>query len=348
MPFGLRNASQTFQRFMDQVLRGLHFAYAYIADVLIASSSEEHLQHLKQIFDRFKEYGVIVNPSKYQLGGPSLQFLGPTVNKDGISPLESRVSAWSEECLTAFDHAKTDLANTTSLFHPKPGAVVSIMSDASDEFGHLRNLSLLVLCGPRCIEILSVGLKHVWLVSCQKFTDTLSAFRVPDVRFDNIHIDIVGPLPSPNNYSYMLTCIDRFTRWPEAIPMVDITAATVAQALVSGWVSLFGVPSIITTDRRSQFESSLWFNLMKLLGTTRIHTTSYHPQASGLIEWFHRHLKGALRAQSLSHSWSEALPLMLLGIRTAIKEDLQFSNAELVNGTTLRVPGELLSSCPYS
>ena len=47
MPFGLKNAAQTFQKFIDQVLRGLHFSYAYIDDVFIVSSSaEEHAQHL--------------------------------------------------------------------------------------------------------------------------------------------------------------------------------------------------------------------------------------------------------------------------------------------------------------
>ena len=51
MPFGLRNAPQTFQRFIDEVLRDLHFSYAYIDDVLIASSTpEEHKQHLKLVF----------------------------------------------------------------------------------------------------------------------------------------------------------------------------------------------------------------------------------------------------------------------------------------------------------
>ena len=90
MSFGLRNAAQTFQCFMDQVLRGLH---TYIDDVLIAiRNKEEHLQHLQQVFIRFKEYGVTINPDKCQLGVSSLQFLSHTVDKDGIRPLESKVS----------------------------------------------------------------------------------------------------------------------------------------------------------------------------------------------------------------------------------------------------------------
>ena len=52
MPFGLRNAAQTFQRFMDQVLRGLTFAYAYTDDVLIASATQaEQLEHLRTVFN---------------------------------------------------------------------------------------------------------------------------------------------------------------------------------------------------------------------------------------------------------------------------------------------------------
>ena len=51
MPFGLRNAEQTFQRFMNNVLQGLNFTYAYIHNLLIASSSpEEHLEHLRSVF----------------------------------------------------------------------------------------------------------------------------------------------------------------------------------------------------------------------------------------------------------------------------------------------------------
>lgn len=94
MPFGLRNAAQSFQRFIDEVLRGLSFAFAYIDDVLIASSnSEEHQDHLKQVFKRLKQYDIVVNPAKCELGVSTIQFLGHQVSKDGITPLPSKVKA---------------------------------------------------------------------------------------------------------------------------------------------------------------------------------------------------------------------------------------------------------------
>ena len=188
-----------------------------------------------------------------------------------------------------------------------------------------------------------------WTQSClqcqqskvQRHTVTpLSTFVSPKNRFDKIHLDIVGPLPPSNGYTYLLTCIDRFTRWPEAIPITNITAETVAQAFVSGWISRFGVPSTVTTDRGRQFESALWNKLMQLLGSKCIRTTSYHPIANGLIERFHRQLKASLKSHPNPTRWTDSLPMVLLGIRTALKDDIHCSAAELVYGTTLRLPGE--------
>ncbi|BHF77780.1 hypothetical protein SprV_0602089000 [Sparganum proliferum] len=94
MPFGLRNTSQTFQRFVDRVLRGLPFVYAYIDDLLVASSTaEEHMEHLATVFDRLQQFGVVLNPSKCVFGVPSLEFLGHLVDSHGIRPLPSKVAA---------------------------------------------------------------------------------------------------------------------------------------------------------------------------------------------------------------------------------------------------------------
>ena len=94
MPFDLRNAAQTFQHFINEVLRGLDFVYAYIDDLLIASSSEaKHLQHLEILFNRLSQYDVIINPSKCLFRAASLDFLGYRVSAAGIAPLPAKVKA---------------------------------------------------------------------------------------------------------------------------------------------------------------------------------------------------------------------------------------------------------------
>nr|VZI33377.1 unnamed protein product [Spirometra erinaceieuropaei] len=94
MPFRLRNSSKTFQRFVDRVLYGLPFVYAYIDDLLVVNSTtEEHLEHLATVFDRLQQFGVVLNPSKCVLGVPSLEVLGHLVDSQGIRPLPSKVAA---------------------------------------------------------------------------------------------------------------------------------------------------------------------------------------------------------------------------------------------------------------
>ncbi len=73
---------------------------------------------------------------------------------------------------------------------------------------------------------------------------------------------------------------------------------------------------------------------------------AYHHQANGLVERFHRQLKAALTAHGDPTKWTEALPLVLHGIRTAVKADLQCSAAGMVFGTPLRVPGQFFHSAP--
>ena len=96
MPFGLKNAAQSFQRLMDSALRDMPFLFVYLDDVLVASSSEvEHLEHLRYLFTRLDQHGLIINPAKCLFGLPSIHFLGHLINKDGAAPLPSKVEAVS-------------------------------------------------------------------------------------------------------------------------------------------------------------------------------------------------------------------------------------------------------------
>ena len=422
MPFGLRNAAQTFQRFIDQVLRGLHFCYAYIDDLLIASTSpEEHQHHIRQVFRRLSDYGVVINPTKCHFGAAALQFLGHHIDSDGIRPLEAKVQVirdfplpkshrklreflglvnfyrrflphaadllypltqllgnsnsgtkevtWTETAQAAFNAVKDALANTTLLNHPQPNAQLAIMTDASDvavravlqqraagqwqpisffsrklkpaevrysafdrellaiylslrHFRHMvegrrefsvytdhkpltraltsrstqhtprqiRHLDFVSqftsdirhvkgvenpvadalsrielnalaqhqgidfedMAGVKATERL-VTSRYVWpnikadvrkwaqtCVQCQRSMvqrHTVTTFSTPDAHFDMVHIDLVGPLPPSKGYTYLLTCIDRFTRWPEAYPLTNMTAQSVAEAFITGWIA---------------------------------------------------------------------------------------------------------------
>ncbi|RVE41966.1 hypothetical protein evm_013375 [Chilo suppressalis] len=128
-------------------------------------------------------------------------------------------------------------------------------------------------------------------------------------HFEQVHKDIVGPLPISNNNRYVATFIDRFTRWPEAIPEPEVTAKIVTKTFYNSWIT---------------------------------RTTSYHPQANGMVERWHRIMKTAITARGNSIDWSRELPTILLGLRTTVRQDYDISPAQMVYGSNIRIPGIFL------
>lgn len=128
----------------------------------------------------------------------------------------------------------------------------------------------------------------------QKHTESpLIPFIPPERRFGHIHIDLVDHLPSSNGCKYLLTCVDHFTRWPEAWPLENMSAYAITVTLSTQWISRFDVPDMVTTDQGRQFQSDLFKAFVSTFGIHHIRTSPYHPQSHGMIERLHRTLKNA-------------------------------------------------------
>jgi transposase InsO family protein len=67
------------------------------------------------------------------------------------------------------------------------------------------------------------------------------------------------------------------------------------KALTFTWISCFGVPETITSNRGPQFTSNLWFKLCEMFHIFHKQTTAYHPESNGAVKRLHRCLKDALR-----------------------------------------------------
>ncbi len=106
-----------------------------------------------------------------------------------------------------------------------------------------------------------------------------------------------------NNFNYIFTFIDHTSKWIEAVPLSEMSAAACAEALTFNWISGFGAPETITSDRGLQFTSTLWSKLCEMLNISH-KQTAYHPVSNDAVERLHRHLKDALRACPAAATWS--------------------------------------------
>ncbi|PIK39792.1 Retrovirus-related Pol polyprotein from transposon [Apostichopus japonicus] len=133
---------------------------------------------------------------------------------------------------------------------------------------------------------------------------------------------------------------DYFTKWVEAFPLKDQSAETVADTLVTDFVSRFGVPKQIHTDQGRNFESNLFKELCQLLGVDKTRTTPYHPQSDGMVERFNRTLEEMLAkvVDSDQKNWDKCIPLVMMAYRSSIHESTGHSPAEMMLGREIPLP----------
>ncbi|MFN9910692.1 MAG: reverse transcriptase family protein, partial [bacterium] len=79
---------------MDRILAGLSFVFCYLDDIIIASRDEqEHLEHLREVFSRLREAGLVINAEKCVFAATAVEFLGHKVTAASVEPLRSHVQA---------------------------------------------------------------------------------------------------------------------------------------------------------------------------------------------------------------------------------------------------------------
>jgi transposase InsO family protein len=117
----------------------------------------------------------------------------------------------------------------------------------------------------------------------------------PSAPFEVASLDITGPyVLTPRKNKYLLTFIDHFTKYVEAIPISDQNAETCARIYASQIVTRQGTGSKLITDQDRAFMSIFFQETCKILGIHKVNTTSYHPRSNGMIERLHRTLHTGL------------------------------------------------------
>ena len=91
MPMGLKNASQTLQRYIDTVLMGEADVIAYCDDILLFTQKDSHLKRLDELLKQLHRAGLVVNKDKSEFCCQSVKFLGHQLNSNGFTPSQDRI-----------------------------------------------------------------------------------------------------------------------------------------------------------------------------------------------------------------------------------------------------------------
>ena len=158
-------------------------------------------------------------------------------------------------------------------------------------------------------------------------------------------MDLLGPFPkSSSGNAYVVTMVDRFTRWPELVAIPDATAETVVDAVIDGLVLRHGCPEKILTDRGSQFTSELFQRMAKRLGVKKVFTTAYHPQTNGQTERFNRVIAEALTSfvDDEQRDWDEYLSSLAFPYRSSVVDSIGETSYYLVHGRDPKLPTSVI------
>lgn len=179
--------------------------------------------------------------------------------------------------------------------------------------------------------------------STKKPVGPLHPLPVPRDKFDDIAMDFVGPLPSAGGHDYLLTITDWLTGFIELVPCsTTLNARDLALLFWNCWVSRYGLPLSITSDRDALFTSRFWTTLWDEQGVRLKMSTAFHPQTDGTSERSNKTVGQLLRSwvNRQGTSWAKFLPRISQAMNNTVRRSTGYSPIQLVFGRRLRtLPG---------
>lgn len=165
----------------------------------------------------------------------------------------------------------------------------------------------------------------------------ITSWVKPDVPFNTIHMDVLGPLAESNGYKYVLILVDSFTKYCLLYPMRKQDTQELKIAF-SNAISLFGTPKMVVVDKGRMFESAAfkkWLSEMQC--SIHFITPEVHNE-NGQVERYCRTVLNMLRVETItSRAWSETIWKMQLVLNSTLQKTTQSSPLQLlvgIDGTT--------------
>ncbi|MGZ5547959.1 MAG: RNase H-like domain-containing protein [Nitrososphaeraceae archaeon] len=163
------------------------------------------------------------------------------------------------------------------------------------------------------------------------------------ICIDHIHM----PKIKGSEYKYILTVIDRYSRFAQAYPVKTVNAEETVEVLINQWMLQYGFPRTILHDNGSAFISELMNKVCKIFDCKQIKSTAYNPQSHGLIERFNQTIEKILRSLIEQHQekyskWTRLLPQALFCYNYCINKTTGYSPYKLAFGRDLNAPIDLI------
>nr|ABA96229.2 retrotransposon protein, putative, unclassified [Oryza sativa Japonica Group] len=165
-------------------------------------------------------------------------------------------------------------------------------------------------------------------------------------------LDILGPFRrAPGGFEYLYVAVDKFTKWPEAYPVIKIDKHS-ALKFIRGITARFGVPNRIITDNGTQFTSELFGDYCEDMGIKLCFASPAHPRSNGQVERANAEILKGLKTKTFNilkkhgDSWIEELPAVLWANRTTPSRATGETPFFLVYGVEAVLPSELTLRSP--